>query len=77
MVLANFCRTVSGGPLGVLIWAAELVKRGRRQGKVLLESSPVFIRDLRLLWIKESFKLESRRYPARTRELRKISMDQI
>ena len=58
VVHENLCRMVRGPP-GVLIWEAGLVwaqvlLRGRRQGKVPIGSSSVFAPDWRLLLTKES-----------------------
>ena len=78
VVHGNLCRMVRG-PLGVLIWEAGLVwaqvlHRGRRQGKVPFGSSSVFAPDWRLLLTKESRRLVSRRYAPSTRELSNSSL---
>ena len=78
VVHENLCRMVRGPP-GVLIWEAGLVwaqvlHRGRRQGKVPFGSSSVFAPDWRLLLTKESRRLVSRRYAPSTRELSNSSL---
>ena len=72
VVHENLCRMVRG-PQGVLIREAGLVwaqvlHRGRRQGKVSFGSSSVIAPDWRLLLTKESRRLVSRRYAPSTRE---------
>ena len=74
----NLCRMVRGPPR-VLIWEAGLVwaqvlHRGRRQGKVPFGSSSVFAPDWRLLLTKESRRLVSRRYAPSTQELSNRSL---
>ena len=78
VVHENLCCMVRGTP-GVLIWEAGLVwaqvlHRGRRQGKVPFGSSSVFAPDWRLLLTKESRRLVSRRYAPSTRELSNSSL---
>ena len=73
-LLSNCQRSTRGADLGRWIGVGADLATWTATGKVPFESSPVFILDWRLLWTKESLKLESRRYAPRTRKLRKISM---